>query len=1300
MNPLAFRFLAAALAVLAVGNAATAQNQTPAVPVPIEHKVVVPYDRTKPAASQSPRQYYLDYAAFEQLWKAAKDHKRDPNPAGDRVEPAAQDFILTNALYKGTVKGNRLEVEGQLSVLTRGKAWQPVALPFSAVNLSKIELDGVQAAYRDGAVLIEKPGSHLVTVVYEVALPKQGAPVAWTIPIASASLLALTMDDVAAEPVVNGGLPLVKSTEAGGSTVYTAALGQAGSIDFRRRLRTASRDLPQPSVGRIDSHLFVSPALERLEAAYRFEFTGQEETRFSISFDPSLVPVRFEIPNLASWRIEKPASGPVTLEFDLTQPARDRLEVKLIAERLVSDLAAPRAYPALGASALRVEQTRSLLSTADLSMKVQPGPGHRQAEFRAGGVDTAGFRAVGTFALNGGKDAPLAFSLTAEAPKRGAVADYVFQVSPGKLETIGQFQIRSPGTPLTGFAVGLPTGASVQTVEGNRVSDWWRQGDMLHVRFSGDTPEVTALLIYIAQTLDADVTTVPIASFSLPDLPGQDRVTGSGLIVAHLTRDTTLRFDQDRRLAREVGADEVAADFEVLAPLERKRGFRFDRAGFTGSVELKPIEPRYDVSWVMLAQAHESWLRLSVQTDVEIGRSAIDRIVFATDESVPELRVVSPEVREMRSTVADGRREYTVIFQNHIADAVSFTLETEITHTGAGSLPDLDFPGAARLERFVIVENHSRDRIDIERAGLDPTVRDLLPYVPDTIGSAELFRARPGWELTVSMEKLASSAGNEGIVLYAELTTAFRASGEEWLKAVYHLQNRALQFLPVALPGDAELVSASVAGEDVRADRGEIDGRPVVLIPLIQTKPGQLAYDVTLVLRNRTKAVDRRLRALDRDLDDPEVIGVTVERTLWNVHLPAGHRLSDTDGNMKRVEIVANQIEKLQSDLSELRDLNYLGAGKKVDAETRKRAIDNGGIVIEKLEQEIRQSGLGGRDDLMREIAQQKSAWNLNRAQTPGVSQGVQAQGAGKDKVINWERNSAEIANRKSAIDSKNREQHERLETRVRLNDNIAIGNTFFNPQVYQQTDSQGQAVQQVEIQQQQQQKEVPELKKQISKLSQEDERQSSQELAKKLSALNFQQLGHGGFDGDQSGAGGFDTARPNTPNQRGYIDLGQGQNQPQPRPAAPPMPGQAGATSAPAAAGAPPAVVNPEGRYSQLGSNARQQIVQIDNVEKPAGKSEAPGGFFYVPNEAPAPAPAGDALRPGGRRSVAVDFPVEGEAYHFQKLRDHAELTVESREPAKLDRLAALAWLLVSLALLFAGERLWRRWTLARQAI
>lgn len=1269
------------------------------------HEVVVPYDSTRPLSGQEAERYYLDEPTFNRLWKAAKEYRLEQGAEGAVPEDGKADSILTNALYRGRLEGDTLQIEGVLTLVTRGRSWQKVPLAFASANLSRIEIDDVPASYQNGAILVEKPGRHLVRVHYEVRVPEgAGAGASWKIPAASASLLSLTMETDVVEPVINQGLPLVKSTDDEGNTVFTVALGQSNQVELRRRLKSTGRGMTEPSVATIHSHLFVTPALERLEASFLLEFSGQEENRFSIAFDPEITPVRFDIPNLATWQMsDAPAEDgqpPLRqLEFELTRPVRDQLEVRMVGERLVDSIEATHEYPRLGAGAIRREQSRSLLTTSDLDLRPIPGVRHRQTDFRGAGVDTAGFRPVGTFELSG-EDEPLSFELTEKLPERSAVADYVFQVSEGKLETIGQFQLRSPGAPLHDATLQLPSDSTIQAVEGNRVKDWWRSGDSLFVRFAGETPEITALLVYLASPLDPDSTDSPLQPLALEGF-SDEQVTGSGLVVGHVRDDAGLNFGQDRQVVREVGPDEVAADFEVLPPLERKRGFRFERAEFDGTVTLTDVAPRFDASWVMLAQAHESWVNLSIQVDIEVTRSALDRLTFSTAASTPELRLLSPEIREVRTTETDGRRDYLVIFQRFVTDAIDFTLSAELPHSGSASLPDVDFPGATRLERYLIVENRSRDRFDVAPAGLDPTVRELLPFVPDTLGSAQLFRARPGWELTVSIEKLETSAGNEAVVLLAELSSAFRGNGEEWMKAVYRLQNRSLQFLPVALPENAELVSVTVADQEVRADRGEVDGRDVVLIPLIQTKPGQLAYDVTLVVRNRENLSDanRRLTRLDRQLDDPEIVGLMVERTLWNLFLPAEHELTAAEGNLDRIAAQANVLEKLEADLSELEQLNTLGRSQNIDFETLARCVSNGDIIIEKIEQTAASNGIEIAGDLQGKLFRQKLILDENRIEMPVFStrQGGQQvnigggfQGQDSDNDVNWRFNSKEVVTRNSGIAEKQVEQRERLEQQVRLNDNIAIGNAWFNPTAIAERENTG-----IPLDQKAGQRggASEERFRQVDKLS-STSAGGNKEVAQKLESLNFSQIGHGGMDGTTNDGPQNYLAIPQQGDQS--IDAG----------------GMV-VTKGKKAAEKPKAAPK-QGKASQtfFGRNARQSFETPPASSQEPGSGQAPapqpanvsgndpfgGGTAYQTSYASfnsgavAVVPLGEEFRAEGRRAVAVDFPVEGQAYHFQKLKGHAELEFQSRKPADLERGKWIGWLLLLLAIAFVGEWLWRR--------
>lgn len=1339
-----------ALLVPAFGGTARADEPSdPLAGPPPRPAVLVPFETgSRPGQESEASRYFIDYETFQVLWARAKAWREQEGPNGEKgtKEGGPADAILTQALYQAWLRTDHLEVEARLDLLVRGGEWMKVPLPFEGVELSGILLNDQPAAYQDGHLVVERAGRHAVSLRFRVPFPA-GAPLArWGMPAASAALLAVTVEDAALDLVLGPGepLPLVESadTSSPGARVFTAALGGRQQVEIKRQARTTGRAMAQPNVASVEARLYVTPAVERLETTWLLEFPGQEGDRFAVTFDKSVTPLAFEIPNLASWRLVEGSGamdGLRQLEFELTRPVRDALRVGFVGERIVAGGgpvagSGQRRFPRLGAAASRVEQRRTLLRAEELNVKVEPGSLHRQAELLAGDRGIPGFQPVASFSVSGMED-PLGYDVGSRVPRREVTTDYVYQVGAGKLETICQLQLRSPDAALHGTMIRLPAGASLQTVTGNRLQDWWRTGDELFVRFSGDTPEVTALLVHLTKEVGAQEAETGLPALGLPEFP-VEQVRGGALVVGHVTQESRLTLGGNGRGLREVGAGEVGADFEVLAPLQRKRAFRFERGDFQASVALSPVAPKYDTRWVMLAQAHDSWIRLSVHVDVEVSLSALDRVVFHTAESVPEVRVTGGEVREVRSEVESGRRRYTVLFQRHVSDAVEFTVETEIPHGGAASLSDFAFPEAARTERYVILENQGTDKMGRETRGLESTVVSLLPYRPATLGSAEIWRAQEGWGLDMRIEKLSTSAGNEAVILLGDITTALRPDGEVWHRAVYHLRNRSLQFLPVILPGKAELVSVTVAGNPVRADQGEVGGQAALLIPLIQTKPGQLAYDIALAYRSRdaVRADGKTLKSHDLRLADPRLPGLTVERTLWHLYLPDGYEITDWDGNLRKSDERDVVLERIRSELSELQNLSWVGGAAVYDNSLRGMAIDNGLLVCSQIDQKLTQlrqgAGVPGGEivELEKKLGEQRALFESHRSQalrdgqaSPQTAQpyfgAVPAEGVKEARGgTDWAVNNTVIEGRNRKLADTEERQLDRVESQMRLNDNLSLGNAFF----YKDQGS-GQAG--AEEKPKEAGKAEAGQKAQIGKL---DEQQgANRAVDSKLNTLNHAQeealarkqdkssrvakdesksdarAGDLGADGAFKGKVDASSASASTEGQvvepqkrksdvsrlynlarsrvvsKSEAAVRSGGGESPPPPPAPPAP-----AAQPASGGAPGAAGREAGQVDAL---TRQSDFVVTTGGVPVvGQSPVLGRVFQ---------PVELKLEVQGRRSVEVAFPVEGEAHHFFKLKDHAELQVQARE---LPRRSSLPWLFLLVGWVVAiwlADRVLRRW-------
>ena len=116
--------------------------------------------------------------------------------------------------------------------------------------------------------------------------------------------------------------------------------------------------------------------------------------------------------------------------------------------------------------------------------------------------------------------------------------------------------------------------------------------------------------------------------------------------------------------------------------------------------------------------------------------------------------------------------------------------------------------------------------------------------------------------------------------------------------------------------------------------------RNAVLIPLIKTKPGELSYDVEAVYRLRGEPLPRHR---DHTLHDPALVGITVERTVWNLYLPAGFCAGQVGGNMEQVLGKVAVADKLDDALKELRDLSSIASAAENGYVTRNNAVSNFG---------------------------------------------------------------------------------------------------------------------------------------------------------------------------------------------------------------------------------------------------------------------------------------------------------------------------------------------------------------------
>ena len=589
-------------AALLPGRADAEPPPTP-TPAPTPELVIVPYDATRPVAGQTPERYYLPYDRFLLLWDAAKRHRRPPAP---EPPPGSDRYLLSAARYDARLDGDTLAVDATLDLQTFGEGWTGVPLHFEQDRVGTVTLDGTPAALgADGALWVGTPGAHRVGVA--LRLPAKvlaaGTRLAWTVPPTTAALVTLlvTRADLRAE--IHGGAPgggEVEEVTPQGRRL-SASVGGASSVALT--FHDAPAPTPasaQPALARVDARLFAGPREESVWSAVDFSFPGGTQDHFTVSLDRSLTLTGLDALDIRQWHLDATGGDRQTLEVTLNAPAHDGYRLSLTADRPLAALPATRrAFPLVSAQAARVEQTAALFTEGAVSLTLPDGPppGARRVDYPSPGRG----RLFAAFAGDG-TVAPV-YSVRAADGNRAAHIDYLYQVGRGKIELAASVRLvpGEDGAPLTAADLRLPPGFTVQTVAGGAVRQWWRDGDVLSLRFrpADGRPEVP-FLVYLVRQFDRAPDRFPLqglVAVGFTETDGQTVVAADRSVKVSLTLPAGARS----QALSEIPADTAASEFQVKAPLERQRAFRYRGAEFDVSVALENQPARWRAQWVTRA---------------------------------------------------------------------------------------------------------------------------------------------------------------------------------------------------------------------------------------------------------------------------------------------------------------------------------------------------------------------------------------------------------------------------------------------------------------------------------------------------------------------------------------------------------------------------------------------------------------------------------------------------------------------------------------------------------------------------
>lgn len=157
----------------------------------------------------------------------------------------------------------------------------------------------------------------------------------------------------------------------------------------------------------------------------------------------------------------------------------------------------------------------------------------------------------------------------------------------------------------------------------------------------------------------------------------------------------------------------------------------------------------------------------------------------------------------------------------------------------------------------------------------------------------------PDFKIALDVNKHKSVEVLLTVIDRANFTVMQALDGKRIVRGVYNVRNNRNQFFRIALPKDAELWSASVAGRTVQPARDE-QGR--VLLPLVRSQgaAGMSAFPVEIVYAEKGVAPDERGCGTAR-VDLP-VSAEPVMRMMATLYVPEQGKYDNFAGTMKRVD--------------------------------------------------------------------------------------------------------------------------------------------------------------------------------------------------------------------------------------------------------------------------------------------------------------------------------------------------------------------------------------------------------------
>ncbi len=319
-------------------------------------------------------------------------------------------------------------------------------------------------------------------------------------------------------------------------------------------------------------------------------------------------------------------------------------------------------------------------------------------------------------------------------------------------------------------------------------------------------------------------------------------------------------------------------------------------------VPVIPREVRFLSDEKTLVSVSEADMRVAVLADITVVQGDPAQFQFAIPAGYEITGVTGATLDS--TEVQSGVMTLKVNTPSARSHEFLISLERSI-NTAHADAPFLSFKGAQRETGEVLVEGSGTMEITAKEGGglkrmdakeANPYLRSLAHFPPQ---AAFRYHRQPDENPTLALDWVRFPDGSvlAAVAESAIVTTMVTSEGKSLTEVKLILKNQAQPFLKVALPQDATILSADVAGERVKPVQGPDGSR----VPLL--RPGfhpTGSYTVSFVFMHSGAPFAKKGGA---ELSLPNM-DVPIDLLSWEVFLPERYKVKDFAGDV----IAANRV--------------------------------------------------------------------------------------------------------------------------------------------------------------------------------------------------------------------------------------------------------------------------------------------------------------------------------------------------------------------------------------------------------